>query len=166
MRSFALTLLVALLAACGGNGGGETTVGQPSATAVITTAEGEVEISIEVADNDAERAEGLMFRTSLPEDAGMVFLYTEPIEGSFWMKNTLIPLSIAFFDAEGAIVRILNMDPCRSDPCRLYTPGVPFTGALEVNLGAFERLGVRAGDRIELRGIPEQEKALTTTSSE
>ena len=85
--------------------------------------------------------------------AGMVFLYPEPTEGSFWMKNTLIPLSIAFFDEEGTILRILDMEPCREDPCPLYNFGVAFTGALEANRGAFARLGVLEGDRIELLGI-------------
>ena len=175
MRLLTLTLLVVLVAACGGNGegettrnattAGETTAAEPIATAVIATADGEVEFSIEVADDDMERAQGLMSRTSLPENAGMVFLYPEPTDGAFWMKNTLIPLSIAFFDADGTILRILDMEPCRSDPCPLYDPGTPFTGALEVNRGAFERLGVREGDRIELRGIPGQPAALTTTSS-
>lgn len=165
MRPLALALLIALLAGCGGDDDGATTETAPGATAVITTADGEIELSVEVADDDEERSQGLMFRTSLAEDAGMVFLFPEPTEGSFWMKNTLIPLSIAFFDADGTILRILDMEPCESDPCPLYTPEVAFTGALEVNRGAFERLGVREGDTIELRGIPTQSGALTTTSS-
>jgi uncharacterized membrane protein (UPF0127 family) len=170
MRPLALTLLVVLVAACGGNGdgattAGETTTGEAGATAVITTAEGEVEFSIEVADDEGERARGLMGRTSLAENAGMVFIYPEPIQGAFWMKNTLIPLSIAFYDAEGTIVRILDMEPCRADPCPVYAPGVPFLGALEVNQGAFDRPAVREGDHIEVRGITASAAALTTASS-
>src|SRR5215207_10152122 len=98
MRPLALLLLILLLAACGGDDEGAATgttiPGEPEATALITTAEEEVELFVEVADDEAERARGLMLRTSLPDDAGMVFLYPEPTEGSFWMKNTLIPLSI------------------------------------------------------------------------
>jgi uncharacterized membrane protein (UPF0127 family) len=169
MRPLALALLIALVAGCGGNDGGQatggTTEGEPHATAAIITAEGEVELSVEVADDDEERARGLMFRTSLADDAGMVFLYTEPTAGAFWMKDTLIPLSIAFFDEEGTILRILDMEPCENDPCPLYDPEVPFIGALEVNRRAFERLGVSEGDRIELRGIGAGPVALTTTSS-
>jgi uncharacterized protein len=169
MRPLALALLVALLTSCGGGGEpetvGATTAREPDATAVISTAGGDLDLSVEVADDEEERARGLMFRRSLAADGGMVFLYSEPIEGSFWMKNTLIPLSIAFFDAEGSILRILDMAPCREDPCPLYTPGVAFIGALEVNRGAFERLGVREGDRIELRGIGAGPGAFTTTSS-
>jgi uncharacterized membrane protein (UPF0127 family) len=67
------------------------------------------------------------------------------------MKNTLIPLSIAFWDARGRIVRILDMTPCRADPCRLYDPRVAYAGALEVNRGAFRRWGVERGDRIAVR---------------
>jgi uncharacterized protein len=170
MRPLALLLLIVLLAACGGDdegaGPGTTTAGKPEANALITTAGQDVELSIEVADDEAERARGLMLRRSLPDNAGMVFLYPEPTAGSFWMKNTLIPLSIAFFDDEGTILRILDMEPCREDPCPLYTPGVAFTGALEVNRGAFARLGVLEGDRIELLGIGAELDALTTTSGE
>ena len=162
-------VLVALVAACGGNGDGATgTVdgeAEARATAVITIDGGEVQFAVEVADTDAERARGLMGRTSLAEDAGMVFVYPEPIQGAFWMKNTLIPLSIAFYDAEGTIVRILDMEPCRADPCPVYDPGVPFLGALEVNQGAFDRLAVREGDHIEVRGITASAAALTTASS-
>jgi uncharacterized membrane protein (UPF0127 family) len=66
------------------------------------------------------------------------------------MKNTLIPLSIAFLDADGRILRILDMEPCEADPCPLYPPGVAYTSALEVNQGAFERWGVEVGDLVTL----------------
>jgi hypothetical protein len=88
MRPLALLLLIVLLAACGGGDEGAatgTTAGKPEATALITTAGEDVELSIEVADDEAERARGLMLRRALPDNAGMVFLYPEPTEGSFWM---------------------------------------------------------------------------------
>jgi uncharacterized membrane protein (UPF0127 family) len=137
-------LLLAVAAACGGEDGGGPKV-------VIETADGEEEIAVEIADTPEERARGLMGRESLPEDSGMIFVYPEPTEGAYWMKNTLIPLSIAFYDSNGEILRLLDMEPCRRDPCPLYDPGVPYVGALEVNQGAFERLGVREGDRVELK---------------
>jgi len=151
MRRLALALGVLLaLAACGGDGGdGDGQADRP--TVVIETDEGEKEIAVEIADTDDERAVGLMGRESLPEDAGMIFVYPEPSEGGYWMKNTLIPLSIAFYDVDGEILRILDMEPCRSDPCPVYDPGVRYAGALEVNQGAFERWGVREGDRLELQ---------------
>ena len=68
------------------------------------------------------------------------------------MKDTLIPLSIAFWDGRGRIVRILDMTPCRADPCPTYDPRVAYRGALEVNRGAFKRWGVQRGDRVRLSG--------------
>jgi len=81
----------------------------------------------------------------------MIFVFPDEIQGAFWMKNTLIPLSVAFYDSKGRIRRILDMAPCSQDPCRSYDPGVAFHGALEVNRGAFGRWGVRVGDTIRLR---------------
>ena len=89
-----------------------------------------VTVRVELARTRAERERGLMHRRSLPPDAGMAFLYAERTRGPFWMKNTLIPLSAAFFDARGRILRILRLEPCRSDPCRLYDPRVAYRGVL------------------------------------
>jgi uncharacterized protein len=150
MRQLALILVLVLaVAGCGGGGEGENDAAGP--TVVIETDDGEKEIAVEIADTDDERAVGLMGRTSLPADAGMLFVYPGPTEGAYWMKDTLIPLSIAFYDMDGTILRILDMEPCRRDPCPVYDPGVRYAGALEVNQGAFERWGVREGDRLELR---------------
>jgi uncharacterized membrane protein (UPF0127 family) len=91
-----------------------------------------------------------MGRTSLPADAGMVFVYPEDHAGPFWMKGTLIPLSIAFYAADGRILRILDMQPCEADPCPLYDPEVPYRGALEVNEGAFADWGITEGDRLRI----------------
>lgn len=143
-----------LLAGCGGDNEPAASPPPPlgpEAVATITTSAGEtVRVDVEIADDDAERVRGLMFRESLPDDAGMIFLFDRPQTRGFWMKNTLIPLSIAYFDGAGEIVRILDMQPCRADPCDVYEPGVAYRGALEVNLGAFRRWGVQAGDQIEL----------------
>jgi uncharacterized protein len=110
-----------------------------------------VTLSVEIAETPEQRGTGLMHRKSLPRNAGMIFLFPQPSRGSFWMKNTLIPLSIAFYDGKGRILRILLMDPCTADPCPSYDPGVAYRGALEVNRGTFGRLGVRRGDAIRLR---------------
>ena len=140
---FALLLVALALVGCGGESDG-------SARAVIATDTGEVTVEVEIADSESERAEGLMGRAKLADDAGMVFLFPEEIRGAFWMKDTLIPLSIAFYDEDGRILRILDMEPCRSDPCPLYDPDVAFQGALEVNQGAFARWNVSEGDRVRL----------------
>jgi uncharacterized membrane protein (UPF0127 family) len=93
-----------------------------------------------------------MNRRRLAPRTGMLFVFDGPTRGAFWMKDTLIPLSIAFARADGRILKILNMDPCSADPCPVYDPGVAFAYALEVNQGAFRRWGVRAGNRLRLRG--------------
>jgi uncharacterized protein len=122
----------------------------PRATAVLDNGERRVRIAVEVADEPPEWQTGLMHRRSLARNGGMIFVFPQPIRGGFWMKNTLIPLSIAFFDRRGRIVRIMVMTPCRADPCPVYDPKVAYKGALEVNRGSFGRWGVRRGDTIRL----------------
>ncbi len=82
----------------------------------------------------------------------MLFRYDEDTNERFWMKDTLIPLSIAFLDAEGRVLVILDMEPCVADPCPLYEAGAPYRMALEVNQGAFEQLGAHVGDVVRLEG--------------
>ena len=120
-------------------------------TATISTADETILLRVEIARTDVQRERGLMHRRSLAPRAGMAFLYDRPQSGGFWMKNTLIPLDIAFFDARGHIVRILRMQPCREDPCPIYSPRVGYRGALEVNAGSFRRWQVARGDRIVVR---------------
>jgi uncharacterized protein len=122
----------------------------PKAIAVLDTGERRVRINVEVADEPDEWRVGLMHRRSLGPNAGMIFVFPQPIRGGFWMKNTLIPLSIAFLDRRGRILRIMVMSPCRADPCPTYDPKVAYKGALEVNRGSFSRWGARRGDRIRL----------------
>jgi uncharacterized protein len=141
MRPLALAFLLVLVSACGA---------EQRPRAVIETKGDEVTVHVEVADTQAERARGLMGRRELQEDAGMVFVFPTDSTSAFWMKDTLIPLSIAFYDERGTIVRILDMEPCTRDPCVLYDPEASYRGALEVNRGAFERWGVREGDVLRL----------------
>jgi uncharacterized protein len=107
----------------------------------------EVEIGVETADDDAERAQGLMFRESLGERCGMIFVYDEERELSFWMRNTLVPLSVAYIDSEEEIVSIHDMEPL--DETSVPSDG-PAQYALEVNRGFFEENGVEVGDTVEL----------------
>jgi uncharacterized protein len=108
-----------------------------------------VKVRVEVADDAAEQAKGLMYRSALGEDRGMLFVYPDERELSFWMKNTLIPLSIAYIDSEGRIVDILDMKPLDDRPPH-YVSSEPVQYALEVNKGFFEKRGVEEGDRVEL----------------
>src|SRR5688572_5601201 len=150
-----LIAALALLGACSEDPAGVSAQPSPSSTfrlgtAIIETDEGAVMVEIEVADSPELHARGLMHRESLDADAGMLFLFFEETNGTFWMKDTLIPLSIAFFDRDGVILNILDMDPCEADPCTSYNPEVMYQGALEVNQGAFEEWGVEVGDKIRV----------------
>lgn len=110
-------------------------------------------LMLEMAITPESRARGLMHREHLPEDHGMLFVFpdTRPGNAGFWMYNTLIPLDIAFLDADDRILRLLTMQPCgRQNPrqCRTYSPGMPYLSALETNAGYFAKHGLKAGDRL------------------
>jgi uncharacterized membrane protein (UPF0127 family) len=102
-------------------------------------------VSAEIAATDSERAKGLMWRTALNDGAGMLFVYDRDIQMSFWMKNTLIPLSIAFISSKGEILEIRNMEPQDTRPVRSERS---CRYALEVPQGWFSRAGIRPGDTI------------------
>jgi uncharacterized membrane protein (UPF0127 family) len=146
---FAVALLTL---ACGGGdrSAGGTREGLPRGTLVVEAAGGRVSIDVEIAEEPRDQARGLMGRLELAPDSGMVFLEDRPVETGFWMKDTLIPLSIAFWGQDGRIFRIRDMAPCRADPCKVYEPGAPWVGAVEVNRGFFERHGVAEGDPVHL----------------
>jgi uncharacterized membrane protein (UPF0127 family) len=122
----------------------------PTGLLTVSTSQGPATFQVEIADTPGARARGLMERTSLEPDAGMVFLFDEPTDGGFWMRDTLIPLSIAFWDARGRIVRVLDMAPCREDPCPTFAPGTSYVGAVELNVGALDREHVAVGDHVDL----------------
>ena len=106
-------------------------------------------VTVEVADDPTERARGLMYRKELAADAGMLFVYAEEGARAFWMKNTSLPLSIAYIAADGTIVSIAEMTP-------FSTISVPSEGAalyaLEVNRGWYDSHGVTAGGSVS--GLP------------
>lgn len=106
-------------------------------------------ITVELARDPDERSRGLMFRQSLPPDHGMLFLFSSEEVQAFWMRNTVIPLSIAYADASGRIVRIADLEPLDERP---VTSIAPARYALEMNRGWFAAHSVVAGDAIT--GIP------------
>lgn len=118
---------------------------------VTVTFEGAPPIKAQVARTREQRARGLMERTSLPEGEGMVFLFPGRVTGGFWMKGTLIPLSIAYVDGD-RVVSTHEMQPCESDPCPDYPPAGPYTLAVEAPGGFFPDHGVKAGTRMTLVG--------------
>ena len=106
-------------------------------------------IRAEVASDFASRAQGLMYRKQLPSNAGMLFIFEQPGEQCMWMKNTLIPLSVAFMDDEGRIINIEDMAPQTLDS---HCARRPARYALEMNGGWFAARGIKPGTRIG--GIP------------
>lgn len=106
-------------------------------------------LKVEVVQSDAERSAGLMFRQKLGRDDGMLFIFDEPAYHSMWMKNTLIPLSVAFIDAQGTILNILDMEPQTLDS---HMSAGPSIYALETNKGWFTGKKIKAGDRVT--GLP------------
>lgn len=113
----------------------------------------EVEVPVYIAATREQRARGLMEREFLPADTGMVFLFPSDSRGAFYMYRTRIPLSIAFFAADGRVVSILDMEPCPSEEpgeCPVYPPGETYRVALEVNQGYFAELGVDEGWTVDL----------------
>lgn len=101
-------------------------------------------IKAEVADSDAEREQGLMFREKMPLNAGMVFVFDSPATQCMWMKNTLLPLSVAFIDAKGEIINIEDMQPQTLDS-HCSKKAVPVRYALEMNLGWFKQKNIKPG---------------------
>lgn len=98
-------------------------------------------LPVKVAATAERRAHGLMEVDHLPDGTGMWFVFDQPHTGGFWMKNTLVPLDIAFVAADGTVEAVLQMDPCVEDPCPVYDPGVAYTTALEVPQGWFAGIG-------------------------
>lgn len=118
---------------------------------MLKTDSGEHSFNIEVAATDQERALGLMFRRSLPEHAGMLFLYDRPRPIVMWMKNTLIPLDMVFISQDGSVHRI------ESDTEPFSTAVIPSEGAvvgvLELNAGAARKIGLKPGDKVIYPGL-------------
>jgi uncharacterized membrane protein (UPF0127 family) len=130
----------------------------PTTVVTITSASGPAhDFLLQVADTEAQRQRGLMFREELPVDGGMIFIYERPHVAAMWMKNTLIPLDMVFVDVQGTIVHIAaHTTPHSLTP---VTAGVAVKAVIELNGGSCDRLGIRVGDRVHY------ELPVTSTSS-
>lgn len=107
-----------------------------------------VSVQVEVAATPEQRRQGLSNRRSVPEGTGMVFLFPEDDTGGFWMRETLVPLSIAYVAADGRVVSVHEMTPCTADPCPVYEPAGPYRYVLELPAGAYAAARVGPGDRV------------------
>jgi uncharacterized membrane protein (UPF0127 family) len=108
-------------------------------------------VLVEIAAGEEQRNVGLMFRTVMPENEGMLFVFDRDDNYAFWMRNTELPLSIAFIERSGRIADIQDMAP-RDETTRHASP-VPVRYALEMNQGWFERHNVRTGDSIRVETV-------------
>ncbi|HEY3483946.1 MAG TPA: DUF192 domain-containing protein [Ilumatobacteraceae bacterium] len=118
-----------------------------------TAADGTVcELCLWIADDEEQRPRGLMGVTDLAGRDGMAFVYTEPHTTAFTMRNTIMPLSIAFFGPDGSQLGNFDMEPCTAEPCPLYPTPDGFTVAVEVPQGAIDELAMGPGSRLDLLG--------------
>ena len=111
---------------------------------------GDHKLTVEVADTPGEQALGLMNRESLPTDRGMIFVFEEPKKASFWMRNTSIPLDLAFLDSEGVILEILPLVPFEETPVQSQSTKVAY--AIETNRDWFASRGLKPG--VKVQGLP------------
>jgi uncharacterized protein len=124
----------------------------PTEALTIDTHQGPVQLNVEIADDEAERNRGLMYRDPLPDDRGMLFHFQEPEHASFWMRNTPSSLDIIFIGVDGRILNIADHTTPYSDA---PVPATGLTrGVLELRAGRAEELGLRPGDRVRHRIFP------------
>jgi uncharacterized membrane protein (UPF0127 family) len=137
-------LLLSLISGCAA---AAPRVGQPS-----VKVHGQ-RFSVEFAVDDAGRERGLMYRTELPADHGMLFVFPYTGEQAFWMKNTLVPLDMLYFGEDRKLVSMqLDVPPCKADPCPSYPSNAPVRYVLELRAGTAARIGMQIGDELEVEG--------------
>jgi uncharacterized protein len=109
--------------------------------------------STEIAADAPSREHGLMMRTTLASDHSMLFVFPLSTPQGFWMKNTLIPLDILYFDTNRRLVSMqLNVPPCKADPCPVYPSNAPARYVLEISAGTARRIGAEVGDELKIEG--------------
>ncbi|HXG78751.1 MAG TPA: DUF192 domain-containing protein [Methyloceanibacter sp.] len=143
-RTGAAGLFALVLVAQGASAAGTETL-------VLKTDSGEHRFHVELADTNEERALGLMYRRSLPEDGGMLFLYDRPRPATMWMKNTLIPLDMIFIAADGTVHRIES----ETEPfsTALISSEGDVLAVLEINAGQARKIGLKRGDKVLFPGL-------------
>jgi uncharacterized membrane protein (UPF0127 family) len=118
---------------------------------IIETSSGPLRLDVEIAKTNQQRSQGLMFRTSLERNSGMIFLYDSPREISMWMKNTILSLDMLFIGEDGRIKRIVANTTPMSE-ATISSRG-PVSAVLELSAGAAKRLAIKPGDRVGLDGL-------------
>jgi uncharacterized membrane protein (UPF0127 family) len=152
--SRAAALAALLAAACGAGPGSRPPTPVPTPTGPHVVLPSGAIYEVELALTPDEQARGLMFRESLRDRAGMLFVFAQnpPIPHHFWMKNTMIPLDMVWLDSDGNVLFVNpHTPPCKADPCPMYGPDIPAPLVLEIAGGLAEKEGVKVGSRIAIR---------------
>jgi uncharacterized membrane protein (UPF0127 family) len=144
-----------VLSACGAaQGPGRTPTPAPDSGPRAILPSGAV-YRLELALTPEDQAQGLMYRESLPERTGMLFVFPDYAPHGFWMKNTMIPLDMIWMDESGRVVYIsANTPPCRADPCPTYGPEGPARMVLEIAGGMAAREKITVGSTLKFEGLP------------
>jgi uncharacterized membrane protein (UPF0127 family) len=155
-RSLPLLALFALLTACGGSDAAKNaepkTVDDRFAIKV-----GDRTVQMQIAAKTPEVQKGLMFRKTMGEDEGMLFVFTTPQQQGFWMRNTTLPLDIGYFDPAGELKEIYPMHPLDERSVNSRSRNIQF--CLEMNQGWFKRNDVKPGAKLDLKAVAEALKA-------
>lgn len=109
--------------------------------------------NLEIAEDDLERAKGLMFRKDLCNDCGMLFIFEKEGNYKFWMENTLIPLNIIWMNKNLEVIFIEESIPCIEEKCKLYGPEKNSSYVLEINKGKANEIGLKIGDQMRFEKI-------------
>jgi uncharacterized protein len=163
-RLLAAAALAALACACGAAPGPGASAPAPTPTAAAAAAATEgprarmpsgAVYRLELALTPEDQALGLMYRESLPDRTGMLFLFDASEPHHFWMKNTMIPLDMIWMDESGKVVYVsANTPPCKAEPCATYGPEGPARQVLEIAGGMAAKENVTVGSRLEVSGLP------------
>ncbi|HEY5477793.1 MAG TPA: DUF192 domain-containing protein [Tepidiformaceae bacterium] len=149
MRPFLLAMLMGglVLAGCGGKSPSPTVTSWPSRTVAVRNGTASTTLTVELATTLREREQGLMFRQSLSDSQGMLFLFPADGAGGFWMANTYVPLTIAYLAADGTVLEMRDGKPLDQT---ILTPRQPYRDVLEVSQGWFDRHGLGVGSQVIL----------------
>lgn len=148
-RTWWFPVLSLLLAACGGSEAKNT---EPKSIADWFTVQvGEQTVKVQIAALAAEQQKGLMFRKTMAEDEGMLFVFTAPQAQGFWMRNTTLPLDIGYFEPSGELKEIYPLHPLDERPVSSRSRNIQF--CLEMNQGWFQRHGVKPGAKLDLKAV-------------
>src|SRR4051812_10590835 len=148
--TWSLLSVALLLAGCGGADAAKNTAPKSVDDRFAIKVGGQT-VQMQIAALPAELQKGLMFRKTMGEDEGMIFVFTSPQQQGFWMRNTTLPLDIGYFDPSGELKEIYPMYPLDERPVTSRARNIQF--CLEMNQGWFKRHDVKPGDKLDLKAV-------------